>query len=690
VTGSERATAAALSAVDPPATVLVVEDDPGVMRLQQLGLQRAGYNVRVASTAEEALKVVREDGIDLMLLDHNLPGSVTGLELYQKVKDAGYDIPAILVTGFAGESIVLQSFRAGVYDFVPKSPDYMEYLLPTIERVLNKRRTECQLVESEARLASIFDSALDAVLTVDSQQRIGMFNPAAEQIFGTSARDAKGRPVQDFLPEWDNGGARATRPPGNGEAPKPGAQTERWETEGARADGRRFPVELSASWVEANRKGFWTCVARDISERRRAQKERERLISEQAARKQAEAAKAEILATMKENNRLYQELRQVDRLKDEFLAMLAHELRNPLAPIRNALELIRLEAPHQPPAARENWGIIERQVTHLVRLVDDLLDVSRISQGKIVLQKEPLELSTVVARALESSQPLIQARRHTLSVRVSPDPMPVEGDLVRLVQVLSNLLNNAAKYTAEGGRVELIAEREGEEVVLRVRDTGVGIAPEMLPHLFTLFTQSERTLDRSEGGLGIGLTLVRRLTEMHKGRVEARSAGLGKGSEFIVRLPLAKSAPPPEEGTASAKVEAPAGARRRVLVVDDLQDSARTMGRLLTVMGHDVRTAHEGHTALELAASFRPEIVLLDIGLPGMDGYEVGRQLRARESASWQPVLIALTGYGAPEDRQLSQAAGFNAHLVKPVDLEALKHLLAQPLELLKKGGGEK
>lgn len=643
-------------AADPPVTVLVVEDDPGIIRLQQIRLERAGYRVVVATNAVKALDIIRHDTIDIMLLDQNLSDGATGLEFYQQVKEAGFDIPAILVTGFSGDSIVLQSFRAGLYDFVPKTTDYMDYLLPTMERVLKKRAIECQLVESEARLASMIRSALDAVLTVDEEQRIGVFNPAAEQMFGLTACEARDRPIQQLLPAW-TGGAKLAGP------------LEQWETDGLRADGTRFPVELSVSWVEANRRRFWTCVARDISERRRAQQERERLIREQTARK--------------ENDRLYQELQKVDRLKDEFLAMLSHELRNPLAPIRNALELIRLDAPTQPKAIQESWGIIDRQVAHLVRLVEDLLDVSRISQGKIVLQKKPTDLATVVARALESCQPLIQGRKHRLTVRMADEPMVIDGDLVRLVQALSNLLNNAAKYTPEGGHVELFVERQGGMAVLRVRDTGVGIAPEMRPRLFTLFSQSERTLDRAEGGLGIGLTLVQRLTEMHGGTVEAHSDGLGQGSEFTIRMPLSRKPVATEQETAEPSAD-PA-VSRRILVVDDNQDSAKTLSQLLFRLGHVVQAVHDGPGALSAVAAFTPEIVLLDIGLPGMDGYEVCRQLRAKE-ATQHLVLIALTGYGSPEDRQQSRQAGFNAHLVKPVDLETLKDLLGQPLEHLRQG----
>jgi PAS domain S-box-containing protein len=651
------------------ATILVVEDDPGVLRLQQVRLERAGYQVQTAMSAAEAMDRVRAGGIDLLLLDQKLPGDVNGLEFYQQVKDAGFDLPAILVTGFGGDNIVLQSFRAGVFDFVPKTTDYLDYLLPTIERVLKKRRTEYQLVESEARLGSVIRSALDAVLTVDASHRIGLFNPAAEQMFGVLAVQAQGQPISRFLPTWTE---RAdSRPPGD--------HVEHWETQAVRSDSTAFPIELSVSWVSTNRHGFWTCVARDISERIRAQEERERLIREQTARKEAEAGRTKMEAVARENDRLYQELRHVDRLKDEFLAMLAHELRNPLAPIRNALHLIQLDAASLPPSAQENWEIIERQVTHLVRLVDDLLDVSRINEGKIQLQKEPVGLRQIVDRAVESSKPLIESRRHHLEVVLSEEELTVEGDPVRLVQILANLLNNAAKYTPEGGRITLTLKRDAQQADIRVRDTGMGIPPDILPRLFEPFTQSERTLARAEGGLGIGLTLVRRLTEMHGGSVEASSAGPGKGSEFVVRLPLS-AAPAAPAPAPPAMPEA--GSPRRIMVVDDNRDSARTLTRLLEVLGHDVRVAHDGVQAIDQAELFRPEVILLDIGLPEMDGLQVTRTLRSRPEFD-RTVLVAVTGYGTSEDRQASLQAGFNAHLVKPVDLEALKQLLASPELLL-------
>jgi PAS domain S-box-containing protein len=646
---------------DDCATILIVEDDPGVARLQQLRLERAGYEVLVAANAIEALeKVKAASALDLLLLDQMLPGDTSGLELYQQIKAAGLDVPAILVTALSGDTIVLQSFRAGVYDFVPKTPEYLDYLLPTIERVLKKRRTEYKLTESEARLACIIASAQDAILTVDEKQRITLFNPAAESMFGYTSVDALGQPIQKLLPGWNAIKQAGSVPP--------------WETDALRIDGERIPVELSVSWVQTPRRPFWTCLARDIRERRRAQEQREGLIREQAARKEAEVAHSRMAAVAHENARLYQELRHSDRLKDEFLAMLAHELRNPLAPIRNALHLIQLAGPNKPADHAECLAIIQRQVDHLVRLVDDLLDVSRISQGKIFLQKVLLNLDEVVERAVESSRPLVEAHGHELTVTLLPAPLAVDGDAVRLVQVLTNLLNNAAKYTPKGGRIELRVEQSGtKDVLLRVRDNGMGIRPEMLPRLFEPFAQSERTLDRADGGLGIGLTLVRRLTELHGGSVQAASEGPGRGSEFTIRLPLATGPVPPATPAPTAPAVAP---RRRVLVVDDNEDSTSTLKRLLEMLHHDVRSAHHGDEALQLADEFVPEVFLLDIGLPGLDGYEVARRLRGDRRFE-QSLLVAVTGYGSPDDRRLSQEAGFNAHLVKPVGLEDLKQVLA-------------
>jgi len=370
-----------------------------------------------------------------------------------------------------------------------------------------------------------------------------------------------------------------------------------------------------------------------------------------------------------------QALREADRLKDEFVAMLAHELRNPLAPIRNAVQVLR-QLGLTDPELKWTRDVIGRQVAQMSRLLDDLLDISRITRGTIVLKKTVVEISTVVERAVETSLPLIKSRRHGLTVDVPREPVQVEGDLTRLVQVVANLLNNAAKYTDAGGSIDLIVEASPHEAVVRVRDNGMGIPAELLPNIFELFTQGSRSLDRSQGGLGLGLALVRRLIEMHGGRVEAQSAGTGSGAEFIVHLPRIAAAPVQDDSGAAGGESPSKSAGVRVLVVDDNVDSAESMALLLSLDGHDVRTAFDGPDALKVAAAFQPEAVLLDIGLPGMDGYEVAKQMRALPGLQ-KALMIAVTGYGQADDRARSKAAGFDHHLVKPVDPEILSALLA-------------
>ncbi|MGE3803316.1 MAG: response regulator [Gemmataceae bacterium] len=371
-----------------------------------------------------------------------------------------------------------------------------------------------------------------------------------------------------------------------------------------------------------------------------------------------------------DNAHLYAEIQQANHRKDDFLAMLAHELRNPLAPIRNALSILRIGGNET--FLQEARDMAERQLHHLIRLVDDLLDVSRINQGKIHLRLETIEVAEVVRRAIESTRYFIDAHEHQLEVELPPQPVWVEADTTRLEQVLVNLLSNAAKYMLSGGQIYLTVEAGKDSVAVRVRDTGMGIAPELLPQIFELFVQADKSLDRSQGGLGIGLTLVRSLVTLHGGSVEARSAGLGQGSEFTVTLPRAAASPP---AAISPSTNNSAHQQRRILVVDDNADAANSLAMLLRVAGHQVRTAHDGPDALADIDQVQPDLVLLDIGLPGLDGLEVARCLRQRFSRE-ELQLIALTGYGHDDVRQRSLEVGFDAHLTKPVEFEELRALI--------------
>jgi signal transduction histidine kinase/CheY-like chemotaxis protein len=367
-------------------------------------------------------------------------------------------------------------------------------------------------------------------------------------------------------------------------------------------------------------------------------------------------------------------LREANRRKDEFLAMLAHELRNPLAPILNAVEVLRIACPED---GQQQWAreVIQRQTQHLTRLVDDLLDVSRITRGKVNLRRGPLELSAVIRGAVEASCSLIDARRHELKITLPPEPVRVEGDLTRLVQVVSNLLNNAAKFTDEGGHIQLEAGEESGEAVIRVRDNGIGLPADLLPHVFEPFRQADRSLDRAHGGLGIGLTLVRQLVELHGGRVEARSEGPGRGSEFLVRLPVHVPAAVPSSEVLSGERTRSAAPSLRILIVEDSVDAAETLALLLYLRGHEVRTAGDGPAGLNAAHAFRPHVILCDIGLPGMSGYEVAERLRKQADFTRTP-LIAISGYGQEEDLQRSHEAGFDLHLTKPVEPDTLAALL--------------
>ena len=368
------------------------------------------------------------------------------------------------------------------------------------------------------------------------------------------------------------------------------------------------------------------------------------------------------------------ELSDLHRRKDEFLAMLSHELRSPLAPIGNAVQLLNLQNAHENEFQQQARGIIERQLGQLQHLVDDLLDMSRITTGRVQLRKEKVAMSSIIEAAIETARPLIEERRHAFEVLLPDEPIWLLADAARLEQVVVNLLTNAAKYTTEGGRIWLNLYRDGNECVLRVQDTGIGISPALLPRIFDLFTQAERSLDRSQGGLGIGLALVQRLTELHGGKVEVSST-LGKGSNFIVRIPILLEENPRVISPAVENDEA-VSRRLRVLVVDDNVDTVLSFSMLLKASGHDVLTAHDGTTAVKIANEMLPDAILLDIGLPGLNGYEVAKRIRLNPELN-DVVLVALTGYGQDEDRQTSMQAGFNFHLVKPASFQQVKKILA-------------
>ena len=504
-----------------------------------------------------------------------------------------------------------------------------------------------QAEEAAAHLGAIVTSSDDAIVSKNLQGIIRSWNKGAQCLFGYTTEEAIGKPAMLLIPL-----DRADEGPAILERIRRGEVVDQYETMRQHKDGSLLDISLTVSPLRdaAGRIIGASEIARDITERKRLSNE------------------------LRQRNA---DLLESDRRKDEFLAMLSHELRNPLAPILNAVQLLRLqrdESEHQQRART----IIERQVGQLARLVDNLLEVSRISTGRIHLQRAQLDMRAIVECSVETVHPLIEQRRHALAVRLPPSPIWIDGDSTRLEQVVVNLLNNAAKYTDEGGHIWLDLQQEGNEAVLQVRDSGVGISPELLPHIFDLFTQAERSLARSQGGLGIGLCLVQRLVEMHGGKVAASSA-LGQGSEFVVRLPVVLP-PVPQPASPPTEKAKPTGPSLRVLVVDDNVDTVLSFSMLLKESGHDVRTAHDGPTALEAACDYRPNVVLLDIGLPGLDGYQVAKRMR-QQPVLQNVMLVAMTGYRQESDLQRSQEAGFDHHLVKPARFEQIQKILATALK---------
>ena len=510
--------------------------------------------------------------------------------------------------------------------------------------------------ELENLLASIVESSADAIVSKTLDGRILTWNAGAQRLFGYSPEEAIGAPITIIIPPDLHEEESSIL-----ERLRRGERIDHYETVRAAKSGRKIDISLTISPLRdgAGRIVGASKIARDITARKEAE----------------EALRA-----------LTEKFREADARKDEFLATLAHELRNPLAPLGNSLEMLRLSGGLSAEAEALR-AISERQFNQIARLVDDLLEVSRISRGKVVLKKEPIELAAVVSGAVETSQPLIDAAGHQLAVALAPEALRLEADPVRLAQVVTNLLNNAARYTPPGGRIWLSLQREESEAVISVRDTGVGIPADKLGSVFDMFAQigSESSHSRDglgsggmgNGGMGIGLALAKSFVELHGGRLEALSAGPGRGSEFVVRLPLATIAARGENGArpAAPADRAPLPARK-ILIVDDTREASYMLGKLLEVLGQEVYAAHDGAAALELVADEEPDVVISDIGMPAMDGYELARHLCGL-SLKKRPVLVALSGYGQPQDRDRARAAGFDQHLVKPVSIDALHELLA-------------
>ncbi len=686
--------------------MLVDDDRDDYVLTRALFAELSGfYTLDWVSDYETGLRELTRGAHDIYLLDYRL-GSRDGLELLREALRAGCKAPIIIMTGQSDRELDFAAMQAGAADYLVKGQIDAAGLERVLRYALQQKRNEVELEtrvrERTSELAQANSALrrwseqmqelakLAAHLSTahDSQSVIGFVTHTAREIVGAHAAVTKlttdapansaGVSVSwsDKYPHWRDTLTRF----GDSQLDQLVCGTNRSQRMDQQAleslpefrslhDAQPTPPPMRG-WLAA------PLIGRDGRNLGLVQLSDKYTDDFNEADEALLVQLAQTASVALENARLYQDLRERDRRKDEFLAMLAHELRNPLAPIRNAVHILELAGPMDAHVATAR-DLIGRQINHLVRLVDDLLDVSRITRDKINLVKAPVELASVIAVAVESCRPLIDERRQNLELVMPPEPVRVSADLTRLAQVVLNLLNNAAKYTDEGGRIRLSVAVEKNQAVIRVRDNGTGIAPEMLPTIFDLFTQVNRTLDRSQGGLGLGLTLVRRLTEMHGGSVEAHSAGPGKGSEFVVRLPLltddsSEDVKLTERGTLSRLTR---GVRRRILIVDDNRDSAESLAMLLRARGHDVRTAYDGKQGLAAAEDYRPGVFILDIGLPGLDGYAVARALRTLPLFR-AALLIALTGYGAEEDRRACYRAGFDAHLVKPVDLVPLFGLL--------------
>jgi PAS domain S-box-containing protein len=635
------------------ANILLVDDHEANLLALEAVLQPLGQELIKVRSGEQALQFLAQKDFAVVLLDIRL-GGMDGFEVAQRIRsqERSRHTPIIFVTAFESDDFTpAKAYTLGAVDYLikPLVPEVLrakvEVFLALYQRTEQVRELQRQQTEQvRGELAAIVESSEDAIIGMDLQGIITSWNKGAERLYGYTAKDIVGKPVSLLHP--------ADHPeafPDLLERLRGGQRIEPYHTVRLRKDDSRVDVSLSVSPIKDGQGTVIGAskIARDIGPQKRLEEE---------LRRNAE------------------ELAEAHRQKDQFLAMLAHELRNPLAPLRTGVHLLRM--PQTPPDVRERThDMMERQLCHLSRLVDDLLDVSRIVRGQIQLRKERLDLRRLVRTVCEDRRAVLEQAGMTFHLDIPQTPLCVMGDQTRLTQILNNLLDNTLKF-AKGRQnvtVRLRSDVEHQQAILSVRDEGIGIAPELLPRLFTPFLQADRSLDRSRGGLGLGLAMVKGLVELHGGSVTASSEGAGRGAEFTVRLPLEKELPALAEPSATPQ---PSANQLRILIIEDNRDAADTLRLLLNHLGHETRVAYAGPEGVAAAKEWPPGVVLCDIGLPGMDGYEASRQIRQLPGMA-DALLVAVTGYGQESDVQRSKEAGINYHFLKPIDPSQLQQLLA-------------
>jgi signal transduction histidine kinase len=673
------------------ANILIVDDLPEKLLVFRTVLEDLGQNLVFVRSGSEALKEVLKREFAVILLDVNMP-DIDGLETAQLIRTykRSAHTPIIFITAYADEMQTSRGYSLGAVDYIlsPVVPEMLRSKVRVFVDLHNlQRRTHRQ---AEERVALVAAEAARR-LAEETTQRSNFLAQASRALSGSlDVRVGMHRLLELLVPEL---ACRATVTVLD-EVLHCAADCETGKRVFRDEALEHLPAHCQAAMTQALGRSTTVALPAPFFGRAMPLLVGERvlgallIVSDTDDRDWSMLEDLTMSAAMAfENARLYRTLEaEIDerrqaqtklqlsnQRKDEFLAMLSHELRNPLAPIRNAIEVIRRVVPSEPTLEWAN-DVMDRQIKHLTRLVEELLDVARISQGKIVLQMEPVDLQAVITQSIEIVRPFMEGRRHTLTHRLPASPVWMRGDFARLLQIVSNLLNNAAKYTEEGGVIQLTLSVENGHAEIAVIDDGIGIEADLLPNVFDLFEQGKRSLDRSQGGLGVGLTLVQRLVQLHGGEVRAISLGAGQGSEFRVRLPCLVEVNAPQAEAPAVSEEPALGCR--VLVVDDNIDAAESTAMFLKLTGHEVKTVGDGPQALACAPVYAPEVVVLDIGLPGMDGYEVAARLRQLPQTA-NALLIALTGYGQESDKARAQAAGFNAHLVKPTDPGTLADLIA-------------